>query len=240
MPLSVSEPPDRHVKVSASPEAVTESTNSDGLWKLTLDKQPPPGVNLVLFLPVCPTQTSDLTRASGISQTLPVPAMQVQSQVALSPDSSNGQLGVSAAFGVSLSPPLDLVTGIKQECETPLDLSKKCNSSKSASSDIPLLPIKSEPEEFEILGPGSSTEREEVFKTKPGANTEVKELKMDSMDLRTYNTASPGLMVDVKRETNSSFDLRSLTSPKLTEGRLKKEIKMEVDVSQPACAEMEI
>lgn len=249
MPPSVSDNPDPPVKDSVSPEPVTEgvSTNSaqsDGLWKLTLDKQPPPGVNLVLFLPVCPTQTNDLTLASRIPQTLPVSAMQVQPQVALSPVSSSGHLGVNTAFGVPLSTPLNLATGIKQdpEFEAPLDLSKKCNSSKSALSDIPLLPIKNEPEEFEILGAGNGTEREEVFKTKPGANTQVKQLKTDSMDLTTYSTASPGLMGDVKKEPHSpgsNFDSSSPTSSQLTEGRSEKGIKMEVDVSQPACAEME-
>lgn len=238
MPPYVSDNPDPPVKDCVSPEAVTEgvSTNSaqsDGLWKLTLDKQPPPGVNLVLFLPVCPTQTNDLTLASGIPQTLPVPAVQVQPQVALSPVSSNGQLGVNTAFEVPLSTPLNLATGIKQdpECEAPLDLSKKCNSSKSALRDIPLLSIKSEPEEFEILGAGNGTEKKkEVFKTKPGANAEVKQ---DSRDLTTDSIASPGLMVDVKKEPHSpgsSFDLWSPTPSHLTEGRLEKEIKMEVDV----------
>ncbi|XP_044065385.1 zinc finger imprinted 3 [Siniperca chuatsi] len=166
----------------------------DGLWKLTLDKQPPPGVKLVLFLPVCSTQTDGLTLPSALSPTLPGPALQVQPQAAL-----------------------DLVTGIKQypECEAPLDLSKKFNSSKSAMSDIPLLPIKSEPEEF-LSGEADSTERQEfqnsdskaIVKTNPGETdtySEVKQFKMDPMDLSPLdvNTSSSRLIIDIKEEPQS-------------------------------------
>lgn len=242
---SVTDNPAPPAKDSVSPEPVTEgvsteSGQSDGLWKLTLDKQPPPGVKLVLFLPVCPTQTSDLTLPSGIPQTLPVSAMQVQPQVALSPVASNGHLEVNAAFGAPLSSPLDLVTGIKQdpECEAPLDLSKKC---KPAVSDIPPLPIKSEPEEFEMSGARGGTVRKALLTTNPGeANTDV---KMDPMDLTTHSTTSLGLIMNVKKEPpspGSDLDLWSSSSSQLTEGRSEKEIKMEVDVSQPACADMEI
>nr|XP_046254867.1 histone-lysine N-methyltransferase PRDM9-like isoform X2 [Scatophagus argus] len=105
------------VNDSCSPELVTKDSSAgsgsqDGLWKLTLDKQPPPGVKLVLFVPVCPTQTNGLTLPSAISPTLS--NMQVQLQ----------PVGLNAA---PLNAPLDLVTGIKQdpECEAPLDLSKK-------------------------------------------------------------------------------------------------------------------
>lgn len=248
MPHSLSDNPDPPVKDSISPETMTEgvSTNSgqsDGLWKLTLDKQPPPGVNLVLFLPVCQTQTNDMALASGIPQTLPVSAMQVQPQVALSPVPSNGQLGVNSAFGVPLSTPQDLVTGIKQdpEREAPLDLSMKCNSSKYALNNIPLLPIKGEPEEFKISGAGNGTEREAVVITKPGeAHSKVKQLKMDPIDLTTYSTASPELTMNVKKEPNSpcsNSDLWSSRYFQSTDGSLEKEIKMEVDVLQPACAD---
>lgn len=116
------------------------SGQSDGLWKLTLNKQPPPGVKLVVFVPVCPTQPTGLTLPSAVPQTVPLPNMQAMSV------SGNQQLGVNAVLGV----PLDSLTGIHQDSDAPLDLSKKSNSSESAITNIPSLPIKSEPEELEI------------------------------------------------------------------------------------------
>ncbi|XP_073340645.1 uncharacterized protein [Pagrus major] len=190
------------VNDSSSPGPVTEaesagSSPADGLWKLTLDKQPPPGVNLVLFVPICPTQSNGLTLPSALSPTLPGSAVQFQPQ----------HLGANAALGAPLDAPLDLVTGIKRdpEYDAPLDLSKKCNSSKSAVGDIPLLPVKSEPEDFEISG---GTERQEMKSSDNNANvepnpgetdacTEVKRFGMDPMDL------SSKLIIDIKDEPQS-------------------------------------
>ncbi|XP_078109396.1 uncharacterized protein LOC144519831 [Sander vitreus] len=249
-PAVVLKNPPAPVKDSHSSGHVTEgvsagSGTSDGLWKLTLDKQPPPGVNLVVFLPVCATQTNDLTLPSASSPTLLVPAMQGQLQEAL-PPVSNEHLGVNAALGAPLNGPLNLVTGIKQdpEWEAPLDLSKKCHSSRSALRNIPLLPIKSEPGELEISGEANGTERQEfkngyskaIVQTNPGeadAYTEAKQFKMDPMNLSSSNTTSSGLIIDIKKERQSpgpDSDPWSSRPLQLTE----KEIKMEVDVSRPA------
>lgn len=228
---------------SSSPGLVTEgvsagSSPSDGLWKLTLDKQPPPGVNLVLFVPVCPTQTNGLTLPSALSPTLPGPTLQVQPQ----------HLGVNVALGAPLSAALDLVTRIRQypECEAPLDLSMKCSSSQSALSNIPIPPIKSEPEEFEISGEADGIVRQNsinkaIVKPNPGETdtyTEVNKFKMDPMDLSTLNvnTVSSELKIDINKNEPQSPGLDFDSSPSksiLTE----KEIKMEVDVSSPAYAD---
>ncbi|XP_028985166.1 zinc finger protein 572 [Betta splendens] len=177
LPPAATSPPSKEF---IRPERVTEalsadSGQSDKYWKLTLDKEPPPGIKLVLLLPVCPNQTSDVTLPPGVPQTSEVPAIQVQPHV--SPVPRNGQLGVSPAFGVPLGN-LSWPTGIKQdpECEQPLDLSKK----KSAVIDISPLPVKSEQEEYEI--PTEDTE------TNPGeANPEV---KTDLRNLTTCSTTS--------------------------------------------------
>lgn len=141
---------------SSSPGLVTEGESPgpapvDGSWKLTIDREPPPGVDLLLFLPVSPSQTNGLTLPSVISPTIPGPVIQVQPQ----------HLRLNAAHGAQLIAPLDLLTGFKQdpECNEPLDLSKK--SSKSALSQIPLRPIKSEPEDLEISAESGVTERQE-------------------------------------------------------------------------------
>ncbi|XP_042346841.1 zinc finger protein 155 [Plectropomus leopardus] len=250
---AVSNNPAAPLKDCSSPGLVTgdvssSSGPSDGLWKLTLDKQPPPGVKLVVFLPVCATQTNGLTLPPANSPTLPVPAMQVQA--ALSPF-SNEHLGVNAALGAPLNSPLDLVTGIKRdpEWDTPLDLSKKCNSSKSALSDVPLPSIKNEPGEFEISGEAKSTEKQvlknnyskAIVKAVPG-ETDTTPLKMDPMDLSSCNvdTTSSGLKIDIKKEPQSpgpgpgpDSDSCSSRSCQLTE----KDIKMETDLSRPADVE---
>ena len=187
---------------SSSPANVV-AMPPDGLWKLTLDKHPPPGVKLVLFLPVCPTEASGAPLSHAIST----------------------HLGADAALGVQPNSPLDLATGMKQgpECEAPLDLSKKCNSSKSALSDIPLHTVKNEHQEFEISAETYCTEKqvrkssdtEAVVTTNPGeADTEVKQCKMDQMDLSPLETSSE-LIVDIKEEPQSDgsdCDLGSVKS----------------------------
>nr|XP_019948250.1 PREDICTED: zinc finger protein 157-like [Paralichthys olivaceus] len=196
MPATVCNKAAGPVKESVSPGLVAEDVSPgsgppDRLWKLTLDKNPPPGVKLVLFLPVCPTESNGDPLSPAIST----------------------HLGVDAALGVQLNTPLDLASGIKQdpECEAPLDLSKKCDSSKSALRDIPLHTVKNEPQEFEISGETNgkgkkvckSSDSEATVTTNPGeAGTEVKQCKMDPKDLSPLNTSSE-LIVDIKKEPQS-------------------------------------
>ncbi|XP_035480701.2 zinc finger protein 668 isoform X1 [Scophthalmus maximus] len=234
-PATVSNKPARPVKESVRPGLVTGDVSSgsgpaDGLWKLTLDKQPPPGVEFVLYLPVCPPETTDQP---------------------LSPAASSHP-GVNAALGVQLDAPQDLVSGIKEdpEGEAPLDLSKKINSSKFPLSDIPLRPIKNEPEVSEISIEANGAERQDrkssdsraVVKTNPGeSDSEMKQLQVDPMDLSPQNTSSE-LIMDIKKEPQSygyHFDLGTSRSCQLTDWSLEKEIKTEVDISHPACADKE-
>ncbi|XP_060937322.1 zinc finger protein 668 [Limanda limanda] len=169
----------------------TGSGQPDGLWSLTLDKQPPPGVNLVLFLPVCPTESNGGPLSRAISL----------------------HLGADTALGRQQNTPLDLATGIRQdpECEGPLDLSKKCNTSKTALSVIPLHTVKNEHQELEISGETNGIEKqvrkssdpEATAATNPGeADTEVKQCYMDQMDLSPLNTSSD-LIIDIKKEPQS-------------------------------------
>lgn len=125
-------------------EAVSPGSGpTDGLWNLTLDKDPPAGVNLVLFLPVCTSQSDGLSLPPTVSSTLQGSSAQVLPQV-------------GAAFGV---PVVDFLSGIKQdpECDVPLDLSKKSNSSRPAPRSIPLHSIKSEAADVEMSGETSVT-----------------------------------------------------------------------------------
>lgn len=237
-PADVLNDPVSAAKDSPGPSLVTgvvpaDSGPPDGLWKLTLNKQPPPGVKLVLFLPVSPAENNVVTFPSTVSPPPAVLATQVQSEAAL-PSVSTKHPG---AFGLL---PLDLITRNKHypECEAPLDLSKKFNSSKSTQSDISPLSIKNEQEEFEISGERREFKRghcKMIMKTNSGdADTEVRQ--SDPMDLSTFNvkTTSSGLIQDVKEEPQSpgsKFDSWSSRSCQLT----KKEIKMEVDLSFSSC-----
>lgn len=153
-----------------------------------------------------------------------------------------------------LNVPVDLVTRIKRdpEGEAPLDLSKKCNSCKSATSDVPLPPIKSEPKEFEVSGEANGTKRhglrnaewkvtDKKLKGEADAYTNVKWVKSDISTLND-NTASSGLIVGIKKEPQSpgsDFDVWRSRSCQLRDRRLEKEIKMEVDVSHPSPADTE-
>ncbi|XP_071326735.1 zinc finger protein 572 isoform X2 [Trachinotus anak] len=248
MPTAVLNKPAAPVEDPVSPGPVTGggstgSGPSDGLWKLTLNKQPPPGVSFVLFLPVCPSQTNGLPVSPANPQT-PVPSMEVQPQVSLPSVSSNEHLGL----GVPQDTPLDLVTRVKQdpECEAPLNLSKKSDSSKSAQNDVPLCAIKNEPEEFDISGEANRQEFKssdsKVIKPNQGAaDTEIMQLKMVPMNLSTLSTSS-GLIMDIKKEPQSpgsDVDLWSSRSCQLTDWKPEKEIKMEVDLSHHTCADKE-
>ncbi|XP_054478248.1 zinc finger protein 236 [Anoplopoma fimbria] len=248
VPAAVLNNPAAPVKDSHGPGLVTGglstgSAQSDGLWKLTLNEQPPPGVKLVVFLPVCKTETDSLTPTSAILPTLP--AKQGPPNNA-APPVSNEHLGGNDALGTMRNGPLNLVTRIKQdpEWEAPLDLSNKFNSSKSTLSNIPVVPIKNEPGEFEISGGAKSTEKQEFkniyrkvgLETNLGetdTNTEVKQFKVETTGLSSFNvdTTSSRLIVDIKKEPQSpgpDLDLWSARSCKLTE----KEVKMDVDIAE--------
>lgn len=217
---------------SPAPGAVSPSAaSSDGLWTLTIDEKPPPGVNLVLFVPVDP---------SSEMSTLPVAAVQALPQT--SPLlSSNNLLGVNAAVGVPLNTSLEFIPGFI-DAEAPLDLSKKCNSPKSAESDIPLLHVKSEPEEFDVSEQINPTENQVAKRQENSAETQEtdgcstgKRFKTEPEVLSPLSaqTASPELTADVKKappSPGSGFDLWSSTCSQLTRCEPEEKMKMEMDL----------
>ncbi|XP_077382627.1 uncharacterized protein LOC144022059 [Festucalex cinctus] len=104
--------------------AAGDNPASDGCWKLTLDKMPPPGSNLLLFVPA---NTEGLALPPGIAQVVP----DVQNLAAHQTFVPAQQLGVQ--------PPI-------QDADfEPMDLSKK------ASDPTPPV-VKSEPVEDEMSG----------------------------------------------------------------------------------------
>ncbi|CAN9513971.1 unnamed protein product [Ophioblennius macclurei] len=195
-------------KVASAPRNVANGASSsspppEGLWKLTLDKQPPPGVNLVVFLPVCPLQSTELPLASGIPQTLALPAMQALSQTTLSGVPASGHFGVNAAFGMPLSTPLDFVPSNNNDYpDTPLDLSQK--------STLQCLPsVKEEPEEIKLS---------------EGAQCKVEPMEVSSPNLKTK---SPSPVMQIKEEPQNSGSYESET---LEDWRPVKKIKKETDL----------
>ncbi|MEQ2240330.1 hypothetical protein ILYODFUR_013703 [Ilyodon furcidens] len=216
-----------------------EMGTSDGLWTITLDENPPPGMNLVVFLPVCPTQNDGLPLPSSNPQTLPVGVVQAMPQGSPSLLSKNELMGVNAAVGASLNPCLELVTGFTaQGPETPLDLSKKPNSPKCAESDIPLVSVKSEPSEFEISGQANGSEKQGKRPKTDGQMdmcSATKRCKIESTVLSplSAHTASPPLTVDFKKAPHSpgpDVDVWSSTCSQLTHCKQEKNIKMEMDI----------
>lgn len=114
--------------------ASPDSGTTDGSQLPSLNKGRPPVVNLLLFLPICPSQTNGFPLQSAASPTLPLSAMQVQP-------------GMANPFKVPLVAPLDYVQKSKQDPagDAPLDLSMKCRSPGPALSNTSLQSVKSEP-----------------------------------------------------------------------------------------------
>lgn len=128
-------------------QAQDDSSNpTKGCWKLSLDKPPPAGVNLLLFLPVSQNESSNLILPCAVPQVLSAQEIQLQA----SPVSNNGlgELRVSAVSGATCKQEMDPL---------PLDLSKK-SSVNGFSNSAPILNIKCEPKEVEVSAPMKSSE----------------------------------------------------------------------------------
>lgn len=193
-------------KSALDTEAVpAASCSPDGLWKLTLNKDPPPGVNLLLFLPVCASPADGLT----------LPSTHLHPQ----------HLGVNAALGLPLVAPLNFVTGIGRDpgCDVPLDLSKKCHQA-----------VKGEPAELEMSGEADVNEGQgiqdsdasvELSSGKRETHAEQIKFQKDPMDLSSarLSTTSPERAAGIKEEPQSPhLDM----DPSYQQ--MEKEIKLEV------------
>lgn len=131
-----------------------DTDSAEGCWKLSLDKPPPPGVNLVLFLPVCQTDTDSLIMPCSVPQVMPVPRTLSNGLTAV------GELSTNAGGSVKQEPnPI------------PLDLSKNSTSSMSTVKNEPRPSIKSEPEEFEVSGQTTSGDEDKKTLDKNNASS---------------------------------------------------------------------
>lgn len=205
------------VNSPASPDLTDEgSTCTDtakGFWKLSLDKPPPAGVNLVLFLPVCQTETSSLMLPCA-PHMLPVSEMQVQTPPLSSGLSTIGGAQMHTAPG----------TSFKQETNLePLDLSKKLTPSKLALNDTPLLSVKKEPEEVEMSGEVKSSHDSNM-------HVQATPLKMDHMALSLGKAnASSGQKKHINDEFKSASadpGLQQSVSLQHIDGTPQKKIKL--------------
>lgn len=148
------------VSIAANgPEPVPEKASphsgpTDGLQLLNLDKGQQSGVNLLLFLPVCPDQTDGFSLPPAVSPTLSLSA---------------------ASFKLPLLPPLDFDTNIEQapENNAPLDLSIKWSSSAPAlSGNRPQL-VKNEPATVEACGEAGESQASRVCAEASSVKTEM-------------------------------------------------------------------
>lgn len=141
-PSNDSESPNfKTVAQDSSPTKPNQDDTTEGCWKLSLDKPPPPGVNLLLFLPVTQNQSSNVILPCAVPQLMSVPEIQVQASPL-----SNGlrdKLQVSAVSGATCKSDTDAL---------PLDLSNK-SSLKCIPNTTTVSTIKSEPKEMDISAP---------------------------------------------------------------------------------------
>ncbi|KAM4633809.1 uncharacterized protein ACJ7VT_021393 [Polymixia lowei] len=258
--------PDDVLNISATPVENSSGAGpspAQGVWQLALDKQPPAGVKLVVFVPVNPSLGSGLVVSPVVPQIVPAADVQAKPRVALPPaprtDLAVGLhevtscLGMSSALGAQLhlDRPLGLVMGNEQgqDYEAPLDLSKKSTSAKAALTiGLPVKVPKSSEEADGIEGEAFQSVDSKQQRIKRLNNTAesdiytvVKRLKADHIDLSPLivSATTPGLVMDIKEEALSrgpDFHT-SLSKPcQLTAWRLKTEIKMEMEVDEPGPA----
>ncbi|KAJ0066104.1 hypothetical protein NL108_001333 [Boleophthalmus pectinirostris] len=171
-----------------------------GCWKLSLDKPPPPGVNLLLFLPVGQTQNSNLLLPCAVPQVVTVPEIQVQSALTL-----NGIVG-----GTSVNT-LSGATCKQETNPAPLDLSSKTVPQKSTPENALTVSIKTEAEEVEVSTPIKSSEENHM-------------IDPEKPLFRHENNSSS----NKKRPAETSAD-ETPTSPLGIDGLPKKKIKIETD-----------
>ncbi|XP_071757750.2 uncharacterized protein LOC139913594 [Centroberyx gerrardi] len=240
IPADVSNIPAAPVEESGSPKNVTGGASNgsgpaEAVWQLTLDKRPPPGVKLVLFVPVSSSLANGLAFPSTVPQAPPVPDIQVQPHVALPPaprgelrlHKSSSHLGPSSVPGtrLRLDVPLDLVMGNKQDPDyvAPLDLSKKSTSTVSALTICPL-PVKIEPEDPEFSEEARSIQGE-AFQRVDSKETILK-VKREQWVTSLENTAERDKYTTVKRLKLDPMDLSPLNFSTTSSG-LVMDIKKE-------------
>ncbi|XP_031658490.1 uncharacterized protein LOC116356570 [Oncorhynchus kisutch] len=188
---------------------VSPDQPTKGLWKLSLDKQPPPGVSLVMFVPANTPLASGLSGPSSTPQLPALSGIQPQWKV-FNPAPNPGapppvlcQSSFTSEPGLSLiaeanrryssDAPLDLAlktTYYEQEPANllPLDLSNKSTCSTPPAN----LVVKTEPRD-----PGFAEEtEEEVFTsltgTKKGIVFQSKDSKMEAMAQKGGNREGSG------------------------------------------------
>lgn len=145
---------------SVPERAPPDSGPTDGLRLLSLNQDQPPGVNLLLFLPVCPSQTDRFPAAA--CPALPLSAMEVQP-------------GVATPFKIPLLAPFNFLTKVEhgQVGDAPLDLSMKCRAASPALSNTPLQSVKREPAAPEPPGDSGESQASLVSVEVSSAQTET-------------------------------------------------------------------
>lgn len=149
----------------------TPGQKGDGLWKLSLDKNPPPGVKLVVFVPTNSRLASGLSGSSTGPETPASSVCLPKPPVMVLPPAPRTGLGVEHTFDPVPSPS----PGAYQHPDVPLDLVKKPGGNKQEPSDIQPLDLSMSsspkatlpgPPPFTLLPPIKSESRD------PGSSVE--------------------------------------------------------------------
>lgn len=127
---------------------------------LSLNQDQPSGVNLLLFLPVCPSQNDGIPAAA--CPALPLSAVEVQP-------------GVATPYKIPLLAPFSFITKVEhnQVGDTPLDLSMKCSAASPPLSNTPLQSVESEPAALEPHGDSGESQVSLVSVEVSAAQTET-------------------------------------------------------------------
>lgn len=186
--------------------------DGDGVWKLSLDRNPPPGVKLVVFIPANSRLASGLSCPSSSPETPAAVVCPPQPSVMVLPPAPRPRLELES-FMPMVSPP----PGGYQHSDVPLDLVKK-----AAGNDI--LPL-----DLSVSAtPKSTLPGPLVSNPTPSIKSESKDLGFSEEPIGSVYGS-----VQIKRETHSprldSGEQNMETSTKAMEGTLKKETVMEVD-----------
>ncbi|XP_016893220.1 zinc finger protein 502 [Cynoglossus semilaevis] len=181
----------------------------DGMWNLSLDKAPTPGVNLMLFVPVC-SQSDSLPLSSSIS----------------------ANFGMDTFVVGQIAPTVNLVTSnMVEECEAPLDLSQR-----SAVGNTPLGTVR-KPLKVDVTEEGHSIQRQDFKNGDSKVTSNVKPEEADNgtaeiLKSEPTDLTSSEMILDVKTEPeHQASGLYPSTTHNLTRYQPDKEIKMEVDIS---------
>ncbi|XP_041758575.1 uncharacterized protein LOC121586143 [Coregonus clupeaformis] len=193
------------VKVSntTTVRVVSPDQPTKGLWKLSLDKQPPPGVSLVMFVPANTPLASGLSGPSSTPQLPALSGTQPQWKVlnpAPNPGAPPPVLGQSS---FTSEPGLSLIAGANRRysSDAPLDLALKTADYKQEPANI--LPL-----DLSNKSTCSTPPANLVVKTEPRDPEFAEETEEE--EFTSLRGDKKGLVFQSKREPGEDYNMEAM------------------------------